>query len=67
MLIDAQAKERWNFDFEREVPLSGRYEWVRIDRDGNEISDFAQSKNEVHNSQEERPKEAAEADTEEKE
>ncbi|KAG7198343.1 hypothetical protein KM043_005737 [Ampulex compressa] len=32
------AKERWNFDFEKEEPLPGRYEWVKIDQHGNEIS-----------------------------
>lgn len=31
------AKERWNFDFEKEEPLPGRYEWVKLDQDGNEI------------------------------
>ncbi|XP_011145786.1 cyclin-dependent kinase inhibitor 1 isoform X2 [Harpegnathos saltator] len=62
------AKKRWNFDFENEVPLPGRYEWVRVDRDGNEISDFAQLKNGLRDSQEERPEGAAEeADAEEKE
>ncbi|XP_014483540.1 PREDICTED: uncharacterized protein LOC106749026 isoform X2 [Dinoponera quadriceps] len=56
------AKERWNFDFENEVPLSGRYEWVRVDRDGNEISDFAQLKNGAPDLQEGRPEEAAKTD-----
>ncbi|XP_046394369.1 cyclin-dependent kinase inhibitor 1B-like [Ischnura elegans] len=25
-----RARERWNFDFEKEEPLEGRYEWVRV-------------------------------------
>ncbi|XP_032677798.1 cyclin-dependent kinase inhibitor 1-like isoform X2 [Odontomachus brunneus] len=60
------AKEKWNFDFENEVPLSGRYEWVKLDRDGNEISDSAQLNNGVCDSHEEQPKEAAEVNTQEK-
>lgn len=24
------AKERWNFDFEREVPLEGPWQWERV-------------------------------------
>lgn len=27
------AKRRWNFDFEKEEPLPGRYEWVKVDED----------------------------------
>lgn len=34
------ARERWNFDFEKEEPLPGRYEWVKLDRDGNEVPCF---------------------------
>lgn len=67
MLIDAQAKERWNFDFENEVPLSGRYEWVKLDRDGNEISETSeQLRNEICDSREEQSEEAK-VDTEERE
>lgn len=33
--LDAEIKEqqrhRWNFDFETETPLPGRYQWVRVD------------------------------------
>lgn len=32
-----EAKKKWNFDFEKERPLPGNYEWVRLDQDGNEI------------------------------
>ncbi|XP_020289072.1 uncharacterized protein LOC109857228 isoform X2 [Pseudomyrmex gracilis] len=26
-----QSKLRWNFDFEKEIPLPGRYEWVKVE------------------------------------
>lgn len=32
-----QAKERWNFDFETETPLPGKYVWVKLDKDGKEL------------------------------
>lgn len=63
-LINMQAKRRWNFDFENEVPLPGRYEWVKIDLDGNEISDFAQSTTGERDLQEERPSETGKANAE---
>ncbi|ESO12551.1 hypothetical protein HELRODRAFT_159110 [Helobdella robusta] len=31
--IMKQKKERWNFDFENEVPLDGRYQWVFVGND----------------------------------
>ncbi|KAL0107696.1 hypothetical protein PUN28_014774 [Cardiocondyla obscurior] len=33
-----QSTKRWNFDFVRGEPQPGRYEWVRLDEHGNEIS-----------------------------
>ncbi|XP_076175820.1 uncharacterized protein LOC143151005 isoform X2 [Ptiloglossa arizonensis] len=46
------AKQRWNFDFEKEEPLPGRYEWVKLDRDGNEIRNRAlESSNRLENLQ----------------
>lgn len=40
-----EAKKRWNFDFEKEVPLPGNYEWVKLDPDGNEIPMTAEEVN----------------------
>ncbi|XP_077268854.1 uncharacterized protein LOC143900934 isoform X3 [Temnothorax americanus] len=34
-----QSMEKWNFDFVREEPRPGRYEWVKLDEQGNEISE----------------------------
>ncbi|XP_076760224.1 uncharacterized protein LOC143428868 isoform X1 [Xylocopa sonorina] len=45
------AKERWNFDFEKEEPLPGRYVWVKVDQHGNEISSPLESSNRVANLQ----------------
>ena len=45
------AKERWNFDFEKEEPLPGRYVWVKVDQDGNEISNPLETNNRVKNLQ----------------
>ncbi|XP_076619305.1 uncharacterized protein LOC143340841 isoform X2 [Colletes latitarsis] len=45
------AKQRWNFDFEKEEPLPGRYEWVKLDRDRNEIRNQLESCNRVENMQ----------------
>ncbi|XP_015114739.1 cyclin-dependent kinase inhibitor 1 isoform X2 [Diachasma alloeum] len=28
-----QAKEKWNFDFDKGEPLPGRYEWIKADED----------------------------------
>ncbi|XP_063988917.1 uncharacterized protein LOC135168549 isoform X2 [Diachasmimorpha longicaudata] len=28
-----QAKEKWNFDFEKGEPLPGRFEWIKADED----------------------------------
>ena len=46
-----QAKQRWNFDFEREEPLPGRYEWVKLDEHGNEVCNPLETKDEVENLQ----------------
>jgi len=43
--------QRWNFNFEREIPLPGRYEWVPVDKHGNEIPNSAILNNDVQNSQ----------------
>ncbi|XP_029036240.2 uncharacterized protein LOC114872802 [Osmia bicornis bicornis] len=43
------AKERWNFDFEKEEPLPGRYVWVKLDEHGNEIGAPLDSSNRVEN------------------
>ncbi|XP_043253186.1 cyclin-dependent kinase inhibitor 2-like isoform X3 [Colletes gigas] len=45
------AKQRWNFDFEKEEPLPGRYEWVKLDQDRNEIRNPLESCNRVENIQ----------------
>lgn len=58
-----QAKERWNFDFKNDMPLPGRYEWIKIDSDRNESSDFTQSTTGMHNLQEERLNETEKANT----
>ncbi|XP_011868195.1 PREDICTED: uncharacterized protein LOC105562182 isoform X2 [Vollenhovia emeryi] len=34
-----QKMKKWNFDFVHGRPLPGRYEWVRLDEHGNEISE----------------------------
>lgn len=31
--------KKWNFDFVHGKPLPGRYEWVKLDEQGNEISE----------------------------
>ncbi|XP_029173858.1 cyclin-dependent kinase inhibitor 1-like isoform X1 [Nylanderia fulva] len=48
---DSQRKaeedmKKWNFDFKRGVPLPGRYEWIKLDEHGNEISDSTNLVNE---------------------
>lgn len=48
--------ERWNFDFEHEKPLHGRYEWVRNEQ-GNEISESKETDGGT-NQQEKRAEEA---------
>ncbi|XP_031834587.1 uncharacterized protein LOC116427891 isoform X2 [Nomia melanderi] len=45
------AKERWNFDFEKEEPLPGRYVWVKLDQHGNEIGNPLETRNRVENLQ----------------
>ncbi|XP_017788384.1 PREDICTED: uncharacterized protein LOC108570958 [Habropoda laboriosa] len=45
------AKERWNFDFEKEEPLPGRYVWVKLDQHGNEICNALETSNRVENLQ----------------
>lgn len=52
IFVDAQDKEKWNFDFKRGVPLSGRYEWVKLDEHGNEIPNSINSINETQNTNE---------------
>ncbi|XP_072745774.1 uncharacterized protein [Anoplolepis gracilipes] len=37
--ISEEVMKKWNFDFNREMPLPGRYMWVKVDKYGNEISD----------------------------
>ncbi|XP_012282474.1 uncharacterized protein DDB_G0283697 isoform X2 [Orussus abietinus] len=32
-----EAKKRWNFDFEKEKPLPGRFEWTKLDERGNDV------------------------------
>lgn len=46
-----QAKERWNFDFEKEEPLPGRYVWVKLDQHGNEIRNPLETNSRVENIQ----------------
>lgn len=43
--------KKWNFDFKREIPLSGRYEWQKVDEHGNEISNSINSINLVNEEQ----------------
>lgn len=31
--------KKWNFDFVNGKPLPGRYEWVELDEQGNEVSE----------------------------
>ncbi|XP_043509806.1 cyclin-dependent kinase inhibitor 1B-like isoform X1 [Frieseomelitta varia] len=45
------AKQRWNFDFEKEQPLPGRYEWVKLDEHGNEVYNPLETKDRVENLQ----------------
>ncbi|CAK9825891.1 hypothetical protein ANTRET_LOCUS3824 [Anthophora retusa] len=49
--VCGQAKERWNFDFEKEEPLPGRYVWVKLDQHGNEICNPLETSNRVENLQ----------------
>lgn len=53
-------KEKWNFDFKREVPLPGRYEWIKLDEHGNEIPNSINSINEVQNTNEQEETEGTE-------
>lgn len=54
IFVDAQDKEKWNFDFKNGVPLPGRYEWIKLDEHGNEIPNSINSvlHNEVQNTNE---------------
>lgn len=56
------AKERWNFDFEKEEPLPGRYVWVKLDQHGNEIRNPLESSNRVENIQTMQEKDARDDD-----
>nr|XP_012232109.1 PREDICTED: cyclin-dependent kinase inhibitor 2-like isoform X3 [Linepithema humile] len=51
-----KSKERWNFDFEKGEPLTGRYEWEKVSEDGTESS--IQSNNQIQNPQGENAEEA---------
>lgn len=57
IFVDAQDKEKWNFDFKRGVPLPGRYEWVKLDEHGNEIPNSINSVNEVNTNEQEQTEE----------
>ena len=46
-----QAKQRWNFDFEKEQPLPGRYEWVKLDEHRNEVCHPLETRDGVENLQ----------------
>ncbi|XP_029680266.1 cyclin-dependent kinase inhibitor 1-like [Formica exsecta] len=41
--------KKWNFDFKHEMPLPGRFKWVKTDQYGNEISDPTNLINEEQN------------------
>ncbi|XP_043681265.1 histone H3.v1-like isoform X2 [Vespula pensylvanica] len=70
-----EAKKRWNFDFEKEIPLPGNYQWVKLDRDGNEIpmiteaqnktEKMEKNKNDVEEEEEEEEEEKEEEEEEE--
>ncbi|KAK9295528.1 hypothetical protein QLX08_010172 [Tetragonisca angustula] len=45
------AKQRWNFDFEKEQPLPGRYEWVKLDEHRNEVCHPLETRDGVENLQ----------------
>lgn len=51
LVLCTQAKERWNFDFEKEEPLPGRYVWVKLDQHGNEIRNPLEANSRVENIQ----------------
>lgn len=51
--VGAQDMRKWNFDFKREMPLPGRYEWKKLDEHGNEISNSINLVNEEQNRNEE--------------
>ncbi|KAK2587273.1 hypothetical protein KPH14_003003 [Odynerus spinipes] len=60
-----EAKKRWNFDFEKEIPLPGNYQWVKLDRDGNEIPMIAEAENKTAKTEEVMEKEEGEQEKEE--
>lgn len=41
--------KKWNFDFKHEMPLPGRFKWIKTDQYGNEISDPINLINEEQN------------------
>lgn len=51
------ARRRWNFDFQNEVPLPGRYQWVRVNNNHGEngIANSTRPINGVDNSQGRQP------------
>lgn len=57
--------ERWNFDFKHEIPLPGRYEWVKLDEHGNEIPNSINLVNEEQNRNEQEEQTETEEETEE--
>ncbi|EZA50613.1 cyclin-dependent kinase inhibitor 2 isoform X2 [Ooceraea biroi] len=51
------CKQRWNFDFEKEEPLPGRYEWVKLDDHRNEIPNSTMINDTVQNPQKQQSEE----------
>lgn len=56
MFIDEQSTKKWNFDFVRGEPQPGRYEWVKVNEEGNEISESKETNGKI-NTQEKYAKE----------
>lgn len=40
--------KKWNFDFVNEKPQPGRYEWVKLDEKGNEISESEETNGKIN-------------------
>ncbi|XP_023231420.1 cyclin-dependent kinase inhibitor 1C-like [Centruroides sculpturatus] len=36
--IDREQQHRWNFDFKKERPLQGRYQWSRVDSENVQVT-----------------------------
>ncbi|XP_043478238.1 cyclin-dependent kinase inhibitor 2-like isoform X3 [Leptopilina heterotoma] len=45
-----QAKEKWNFDFEKEKPLPGNYQWIKVNK--KETSKQEENEDTLQNKQE---------------